>query len=160
MTRSANRVAGLDAIDLAILTEPQRDARMSIQDLSQRVGLSPTPCARRVRILEENGIVRGYTVVLDEAKVGFPISVFVSVKLDHQIDDRLRSFEEAIRKFPEVTDCWLMTGDRDYLVRVAVADLIEFESFLTGKLTKVVGVASLESSIPIRRVKEKSARLS
>ncbi|PWE28563.1 AsnC family transcriptional regulator [Pararhodobacter marinus] len=160
MTRSANRVAGLDAIDLAILTEPQRDARMSIQDLSQRVGLSPPPCARRVRILEENGIVRSYTVVLDEAKVGIPISVFVSVKLDHQIDDRLRNFEEAIRKFPEVTDCWLMTGDRDYLVRVAVADLIEFESFLTGKLTKVVGVASLESSIPIRRVKEKSARLS
>ncbi|WP_370269657.1 Lrp/AsnC family transcriptional regulator [Nioella sp.] len=160
MTRSPNKAGELDAIDLAILTELQRDARMSIQDLSQRVGLSPTPCARRVRILEENGIVRGYTVVLAEAKVGFPISVFVSVKLDHQIDDRLRSFEEAIRKFPEVTDCWLMTGDRDYLVRVAVADLIEFESFLTGKLTKVVGVASLESSIPIRRVKEKSARLS
>ena len=112
-----------------------------------------------MRVLEQYYLSRGYTLVLDEAKMGFPISVFVSVKLDHQIDDRLRSFEDAIRKFPEVTDCWLMTGDRDYLVRVAVADLHEFEHFLTGKLTKVQGVASLESSLPIRRVKENSARL-
>ncbi|PTX01510.1 Lrp/AsnC family transcriptional regulator [Pararhodobacter aggregans] len=149
----------IDAIDRRILSELQRDARISMQDLSARVGLSPSPCARRVRILEQAGVVRGYTLVLDEAKMGFPISVFVSVKLDHQIDDRLRSFEDAIRKFPEVTDCWLMTGDRDYLVRVAVADLHEFEHFLTGKLTKVQGVASLESSLPIRRVKETSARL-
>ncbi len=132
---------------------------MSIQDLSSRVGLSASPCARRVRNLEQSGLIRGYTVVIDEPLMGFPISVFVSVKLDHQIDDRLRSFELAVRKFPEVTDCWLMTGDRDYLLRIAVADLIEFEHFLTGKLTKVDGVASLESSIPIRRVKENSARL-
>ncbi|WP_425102011.1 Lrp/AsnC family transcriptional regulator [Tropicibacter sp. S64] len=149
----------VDAIDRRILAELQRDARMSIQDLSSRVGLSASPCARRVRNLEQSGLIRGYTVVIDEPLMGFPISVFVSVKLDHQIDDRLRSFELAVRKFPEVTDCWLMTGDRDYLLRIAVADLIEFEHFLTGKLTKVDGVASLESSIPIRRVKENSARL-
>jgi len=149
----------IDAIDRRILSELQRDARISIQELSARVGLSPSPCARRVRILEQAGVVPGGTLVLDEAKMGFPISVFVSVKLDHQIDDRLRSFEEAIRKFPEVTDCWLMTGERGYLVGVAVADLHEFEHFLTGKLTKVQGVASLESSLPIRRVKENSARL-
>lgn len=110
-------------------------------------------------MLEQGGVIRGYTTVIDEAQMGYPISVFVSVKLDHQIDDRLRAFEQAIRRFPEVTDCWLMTGGRDYLVRVAVADLMEFEHFLTGKLTKVVGVASIESSIPIRRVKEESARL-
>ncbi|XAY79450.1 Lrp/AsnC family transcriptional regulator [Sagittula stellata E-37] len=149
----------VDAIDRRILAELQRDARMSIQDLSSRVGLSASPCARRVRNLEQSGLIRGYTVVIDEPLMGFPISVFVSVKLDHQIDDRLRSFELAVRKFPEVTDCWLMTGDRDYLLRIAVSDLIEFEHFLTGKLTKVEGVASLESSIPIRRVKENSARL-
>lgn len=149
----------VDAIDRRILAELQRDARMSIQDLSSRVGLSASPCARRVRNLEQSGLIRGYTVVIDEPLMGFPISVFVSVKLDHQIDDRLRSFELAVRKFPEVTDCWLMTGDRDYLLRIAVSDLIEFEHFLTGKLTKVEGVASLKSSIPIRRVKENSARL-
>lgn len=149
----------LDAIDRRILAELQHDARMSVQELSNRVGLSPSPCARRVRILEQNGVISGYTMILDEAKMGFPISVFVSVKLDRQIDDRLRTFEDAVRKFPEVTDCWLMTGDRDYLVRVAVADLGEFEHFLTGKLTKVPGVASLESSLPIRRVKGQSARL-
>ncbi|KID12390.1 Lrp/AsnC family transcriptional regulator [Ponticoccus alexandrii] len=149
----------LDRIDLRILAELQRDARISIQDLSSRVGLSSSPCARRVRNLEKNGVIRGYTVVIDEPKMGFPISVFVSVKLDHQVDDRLRSFELSVRDFPEVTDCWLMTGDRDYLLRIAVADLFEFEHFLTGKLTKVTGVASLESSIPIRRVKENAARL-
>lgn len=149
----------LDAIDRRILAELQRDARMSVQELSNRIGLSPSPCARRVRILEQSGVIRGYTLILDEAAMGFPISVFVSVKLDRQIDDRLRTFEDAVRKFPEVTDCWLMTGDRDYLVRVAVADLSEFEHFLTGKLTKVAGVASLESSLPIRRVKQQSARL-
>lgn len=151
--------AKIDATDRRILAELQGDARLSIQELSKRVALSPTPCARRLRMLEQGGVIRGYTTVIDEAQMGYPISVFVSVKLDHQIDDRLRAFEQAIRRFPEVTDCWLMTGGRDYLVRVAVADLMEFEHFLTGKLTKVVGVASIESSIPIRRVKEESARL-
>lgn len=153
-------ISRIDSLDLRILSELQRDGRLSIQDLSKRIGLSPTPCARRLRILEQNRIIRGYSAIVDEVQLGFPISVFVSVKLDHQIDDRLQLFEAAIRQIPEVTDCWLMTGGRDYLVRVAVADLSEFERFLTGKLTKVEGVASIESSIPIRRVKAESARLS
>ena len=95
----------------------------------------------------------------DETRIGFGFSVFVSIKLDHQSDDRLVKFERAIALCPEVVDCWLMTGNRDYLLRIAVADLNEFESVLTGRLTKIEGVASLESSIPIRRVKSDFARL-
>jgi Lrp/AsnC family transcriptional regulator, leucine-responsive regulatory protein len=149
----------LDSIDIKLLRELHADARLTQNDLSERVGLSPTPCARRIRNLESQGIIQGYSARIDEAKLGFGFSVFVSVKLDNQVDDRLVSFESAIRACPEVVDCWLMTGSRDYLLRLAVADLQEFEQFLTKRLTRIVGVASIESSIPIRRVKAQSARL-
>jgi len=147
-----------DKIDKKILQELQRNARLSHQELSERVGLSPTPCARRIRNMEKSGIIKGYAALIDEAQVGFGFSVFVSVQLDHQTDDRLISFEAEIVQLPEVVDCWLMTGSRDYLLRIALTDLAEFEQFLTGRLTKIPGVASIESSIPIRRVKEQMAR--
>ena len=147
-----------DEIDRAILRELQADGRISVQELSQRVGLSPSPCARRIRMLEEDGIITGYHALIDEAKAGFAFSVFVSVKLDRQVDDTLQEFETAFRAYPEVVDCWLMTGNRDYLLRVAVRDIAEFERFLTGKLTRVPAVASIESSIPLRRVKSGISR--
>lgn len=149
----------IDQIDKKILVELQRNARLSHQELSDRVDLTPTPCARRIRNLEKAGIITGYSANIDESGVGFAFSVFVSVRLDHQVDDRLLNFEREIGLMPEVVDCWLMTGNRDYLLRIAVADLNEFERFLTGNLTKVEGVASIESSIPIRRVKQQMARL-
>ncbi|MEM6940111.1 MAG: Lrp/AsnC family transcriptional regulator [Pseudomonadota bacterium] len=149
----------MDSIDLKILRALHADARLTHQQLSETVGLSPTPCARRVRKLEADGIIRGYAARLDEAQLGFGFSVFVSVKLDQQVDDRLQAFEKAVKRFPEVVDCWLMTGSFDYLLRVAVKDLHEFERFLTGRLNKSPGVASLESSIPIRRVKDQATRL-
>lgn len=150
----------LDSLDRRILAELQRDARLTHQDLSERIGLSPSPCARRIKWLEAEGYIQGYGARIDEARMGFGFSVFVSVKLDHQVDDRLVRFEQAIALCPEVVDCWLMTGSRDYLLRIAVSGLEEFERFLTGRLTKVPGVASIESSIPIRRVKQQAARLS
>lgn len=149
----------LDQIDKNILAELQRDGRLSQHDLGERVGLSPTACARRIRNLEKAKIINGYSANIDETALGFGFSVFVSVQLDHQIDDRLLSFEREVNLMPEVVDCWLMTGNRDYLLRIAVIDLHEFERFLTGRLTKIDGVASIESSIPIRRVKEQRARL-
>ena len=149
----------LDSIDHKILSELQRDARLTHQELSERVGLSPTPCSRRIRNLEDAGVITGYSANIDETKLGFGFTVFVSVQLDRQIDDRLINFENEVGLLPEVIDCWLMTGNRDYLLRVAVTDLLEFERFLTGRLTKVEGVASIESSIPIRRVKGRMARL-
>jgi len=149
----------LDQIDKKILAELQQNARLSHQELSERVGLTPTPCARRIRNLEKSGIIEGYSANIDEAGVGFGFSVFVSVRLDHQVDDRLLNFEREITLMPEVIDCWLMTGNRDYMLRIAVADMVEFERFMSGRLTKVDGVASIESSIPIRRVKQQMARL-
>ncbi|MEO0467809.1 MAG: Lrp/AsnC family transcriptional regulator [Pseudomonadota bacterium] len=149
----------MDAIDLKILRALKKDARLTHQELSEQVGLSPTPCARRIKKLEQDGVITGYTARIDEAKIGHPFSVFVSVRLDRQIDDRLNAFEAKVRQFPEVVDCWLMTGSFDYLLRLSVKDLKEFERFLTGRLTKLTGVASLESSIPIRRVKDTSTRL-
>lgn len=149
----------LDEIDRKILTELQKEGRLTHLELSARVGLSQTPCARRVRILEAEGFIKGYGARIDQSKMGFPFSVFVSVRLDQQIDNRLVSFENDIRSCPEIVDCWLMTGSFDYLVQVAVSDLNEFERFLTGRLTKIPGVASLESSVPIRRVKYQASRL-
>ncbi len=148
----------LDKIDRKILIELQRNGRLSHQELSERVGLSATPCARRIRKLEQTGVIKGYAAIVDEARLGYGFSVFVSVRLDHQTDDRLLNFEDEIQQLPEVADCWLMTGNRDYLLRIALTDLTEFERFLTGTLTKIPGVASIESSIPIRRVKEQMAR--
>lgn len=150
--------ATLDHIDTRILRVLLVDGRMSMQQLSEQIGLSPTPTARRVQRLESAGAITGYGARIDEAALGFDISVFVSVQLDKQIDDALAAFESAILQFPEVVDCWLMTGNRDYLMRVVTTNLRDFETFLVGKLTKVDGVASIESSIPLRRVKSAYAR--
>lgn len=151
--------AGLDDIDRRILNELHRDGRLTHLVLSERVGLSPSPCARRLRQLESQGFITGYRATINEQALGFGFSIFVSVKLDRQVDDRLVSFEEHLLTCPEVVDCWLMTGSFDYLLRIAVRDLEEFEHFLTGRLTKINGVASIESSIPIRRVKDQATRL-
>lgn len=150
--------ASHDDFDLKILRVLSSDGRISVQDLSDRVGLSPSPVARRLRHLEEKRIITGYSALIDEAALGFPISVFVSVQLDKQVDDVLAEFESVIIGMPEVVDCWLMTGNRDYLLRIATSGLAEFERFLVGQLTKVPGVSSIESSIPLRRVKSGLAR--
>lgn len=148
----------IDAINQRIMRELQANGRISVQDLSQRVGLSPSPCARRINMLEQAGVIAGYHAMIDEASAGFPFAVFVSVKLDRQVDDTIKEFEAAIRTYPEVVDCWLMTGNRDYLLRLAVRDTADYESFLTGKLTRIPAVASIESSIPLRRVKSGISR--
>lgn len=149
---------GLDRFDRDILRALQAEGRLTIQDLSERVGLSPSPVARRLKRLEAEGVIRGYAALIDEARLGYGVSVFVSVQLDRQVDEALARFEAAVAAFPEVVDCWLMTGDRDYLLRVATEDLAAFERFLTARLTRVPGVASIQSSIPLRRVKAGPSR--
>ena len=156
MMKSAN----IDQLDRSILQMLQRNGRATINEVSESVGLSPSPVARRIRLLEEAGIITGYAAQIDEVALGYGFSVFISVKLDKQIDEALVKFEAAIRLFPEVVDCWLMTGNRDYLLRIATNGLAEFERFLVGKFTKLPGVASIESSIPLRRVKVGMARIS
>ena len=143
----------IDAIDRKILADLQEDGRMTTQDLADRVGLSASPCARRVRLLEEAGIIKGYVAVVDQGKVGLPISVFASVKLERQREEELDRFSQAILRWPEVADCYLMTGQRDYLLRIVVPDLESYERFLKDKLTRLKGVASIESSFALGQVK-------
>jgi Lrp/AsnC family transcriptional regulator, leucine-responsive regulatory protein len=143
----------LDAIDRKILALLQQDGRMSIADLSEKVGLSPSPCLRRVRMLEEAGVIARYVAVLDQQSVGLPVSVFVSIKLESQREEALERFSKAITRWPEVLECYLMTGPRDYLLRVVVADLAAYERFLKQKLTRVDGVSSIESSFALEQAK-------
>jgi Lrp/AsnC family transcriptional regulator, leucine-responsive regulatory protein len=143
----------LDDIDRKILAVLQADGRISLADLSAKIGLSPSPCLRRIRILERDGIIARYVAVLDQGKVGLPVSVFVSIKLESQREQALERFNKAIAKWPEVLECYLMTGPRDYLLRIVVADLSAYERFLKQKLTKVDGIASIESSFALEQVK-------
>ena len=147
----------LDAIDRRILTELQADARISNAALAEAVGLSPSPCLRRLRALEAAGVIRRYAALLEPAEVGLPISVFVQVTLERQIDRALETFETAIQDRPEVMECYLMTGDADYLLRVVVSDLTAYERFLKEHLTRVSGVASIKSSFALNQVKYSTA---
>ena len=148
----------IDEFDLRIIHHLTLDGRMSINQLSERISLSQTPVTRRVKKLEDHKVITGYTALVDETRLGFGFSVFVSVRLEKQIDDKLARFEQRISTMPEVVDCWLMTGNYDYLLRVVTRNIEDFEKFLLGELTRTEGVASIESSIPLRRVKSQTAR--
>lgn len=145
--------ATLDAIDRKILAVLQEEGRISAQELADRVGLTASPCLRRIRILEESGVIRRYVAVVDQETVGLPVSVFVSVKLERQREEELDRFAAAIARWPEVLECYLMTGPRDYLLRVVVPDLSAYERFLKEKLTRLDGVQSIESSFALGQVK-------
>ena len=142
----------LDDVDRKILELLQADGRMSLADLAEKVGLSPSPCLRRVRMLE-NGVISRYVAVLDQRAVGLPVSVFVSIKLEKQRQESLDRFAKAIERWPEVLECYLMTGPRDYWMRVVVPDLDAYERFVKQKLTRLEGIASIESSFALEQVK-------
>ena len=150
-------VAQLDAIDRRILVLLQDNARLANTELAEQVGLSPSPCLRRVRALEESGVIRKYVTLVNPAALGLPVSVFVNVTLEKQIEDRLKLFEAAVAKRPEVMECYLMTGDADYMLRVVCADLAAYERFLMDHLTRVSGVASIRSSFALKQVKYSTA---
>jgi Lrp/AsnC family transcriptional regulator, leucine-responsive regulatory protein len=143
----------IDRTDQRILGLLQQDGRLSNVDLAERIGLSPSPCLRRTRLMEVQGIIRGYHAAVDQVKVGLPVSVFVSVKLEKQREEAMQRFEAAVRRFPEVLECYLMTGTRDYLLRVVARDLGDYERFLKATLTRIDGVASIESSFALAQVK-------
>jgi Lrp/AsnC family leucine-responsive transcriptional regulator len=128
----------LDAIDRRILGLLQSDSRATMQELADKVGLSVSPCHRRVKLLEERGL---------------HVSVFISIKLARQKEEDLNRFAKAISKWDEVLECYLMTGNRDYLLRVVAADLSSYEAFLKNKLTRLDGIASIESSFALSQVK-------
>jgi Lrp/AsnC family transcriptional regulator, leucine-responsive regulatory protein len=143
----------LDAVDRKILVELQANGRMSLAELADKVGLSASPCLRRVRMLEKAGVISRYVAVLDQRAVGLPVSVFVSIRLERQKQDALDRFAKAIERWPEVLECYLMTGPRDYWLRVVVPDLAAYERFVKQKLTRLEGIASIESSFALEQVK-------
>jgi Lrp/AsnC family transcriptional regulator, leucine-responsive regulatory protein len=147
----------LDALDLKILDRLQHDGRMTNQQLSEDVGLSPSPCLRRVRLLEENGIIAGYVALIQPEALDLSVTAFVRIRLDQQDDRHLTQFETAIAAFPEVMECYLMTGEADYQLRIMVRSLGEFEDFLRQKLTKISGVSQLTSSFALRPVVYRTA---
>jgi DNA-binding Lrp family transcriptional regulator len=147
----------LGAINRQILENLQNDARMRNVELAEKVGLSPSPCLRRVSNLEETGVIRGYATLVNAEAVGLPVSVFVSVTLEKQIEKTLEKFEKEIRARPEVMECYLMTGDADYLLRVVTADLGAYERFLIEHLTRIPGVASIKSSFALKQVAYRTA---
>lgn len=144
----------MDSKDYQILTELQADGRLTNQELSERVNLSPSPCLRRVRLMEEAGIIRGYTALVDQKALGLPVTVFIRIKLERHGDDMVRAVEAAIEAMPEVIDCWLMTGRWDYQLRVLAADLESYEGFVRGKLQRVAGIAAIDTSFAYGRVKQ------
>ena len=147
----------LDDIDRHILMLLQDEARTTNVDLSERVGLSPTPCARRVRNLESRGVIGRYVTLVDQKAVGLSVSVFVNVTLEKQVEEALDLFESFISERPEVMECYLMTGDADYLLRIVVGDLEAYEKFLVDHLTKVSGIANIKSSFALKQVAYKTA---
>src|SRR5215469_4398570 len=135
----------LDRYDRAILRLLQQDARITNTALAEKVSLSESACLRRMRALEESGLIQGYTALIDQHKAGFPVNVFVNITLDRQSQAGLEAFESAVRRIPEVMECYLMTGEHDYLLRVVVADMADFERIHSQHLTRLPSVVSVQS---------------
>ena len=147
----------LDATDWKILAWLQDDARLSNVELAKAVNLSPSPCLARVRRLEEAGLISRYVSLLDALALGLTVSVFIQVRLERQVEKALETFERAIAERPEVMECYLMTGDSDYMLRVMVADVQALERFIVDFLAKIPGVGNLKSSFALKQVKYKTA---
>lgn len=150
-------VSNLDRIDLAILRVLQEDARLPNAQLADRIGLSPSPCLRRVKRLQNLGLIRGFATLLEPRAVGLGVNVFVSVTLNDQARPELERFEAQVGECPEVMECYLMTGDFDYLLRVVATDLDAYQRFLIEKLTRIPGVANIKSSFALKQVIQRHA---
>ena len=143
----------LDRYDLRILAELQRDARISNQELAERIGLSPSPCSRRVKQLEDDGYILRQVALLDRKKLGLTLTVYVLVGMDRHTPERFAHFEAAIRQCPQVLECSLVTGmEADYQLKVVVPDMDHYQQFLLGTLTRIEGVSSVRSSFVLNQV--------
>ncbi|MBL8413267.1 MAG: Lrp/AsnC family transcriptional regulator [Propionivibrio sp.] len=155
--RNKRKLPEFDPFDIRLLNRLQNDARITNVALAEAANLSPAPCLRRVRDLEASGVIRGYVTLLDPEALGLDVSVFIQVSLEKQVGQALRAFEEIIEGYPEVMECYLMTGDSDYLLRVVARDLKALQGFIVDRLAKIPHVASIRSSITLKQVKYKTA---
>ena len=147
----------IDATDKQLLRLLQTQARMSITELAEQVNLSATPCARRIKRLEEVGIITGYHTQTDAQKLGYPLAVFIAISMDRHTADRFELFEEKIQSFEEVVSCSIVTGrTEDYLIKVRVRDMAHYEEFLLHRLNRIEGVAQVHTSFELREVFSRS----
>ena len=150
-------MASLDKIDRQILALLRENARMSNLELAESVNLSPTPCARRVKQLEDSGIITGYSVTTDPRKLGYQLSVYIAISMDKHTAERFSNFEKKLREFPEVVSCSIVTGrSEDYLIKALVKDMAHYEEFLLHRLNRIEGIAQVHTSFELRQVFEKS----
>jgi Lrp/AsnC family transcriptional regulator, leucine-responsive regulatory protein len=149
--------SSLDAIDLRILDILQKDSSLSNVELAKRVHLSPSPCLTRVKALEANGVIQRYVALVSSSAVGLGLNVFINISLKSQSKLALAEFEKTIFEHDEVMECYLMTGDSDYLIRVAVADIGALERFILDQLTPIEGIEKIRSSFALKQVRYKTA---
>ena len=147
----------LDPIDIRILNELQNDSSHSNVELAKRVHLSPSPCLMRVKALKDKGAIRNYVALADPKVLGLGLNVFISISLKEQSKEALAAFEQRISEHDEVMECYLMTGDSDYLIRVAVADMGALEKFILEQLTPIPGIEKIRSSFALKQVRYKTA---
>lgn len=147
----------LDSIDLRILDQLQRDGSLSNVELARRVNLSPSPCLARVKALEAAGVIDRYVAIANPTSLGLGLNVFISISLTSQNKASLAGFERRIAEHAEVMECYLMTGDSDYLIRVAVADIAALERFILEQLTPIPGIEKIRSSFALKQVRYKTA---
>lgn len=147
----------IDATDRRILRELQREAKLTNAELASRIGLSPSPCLARVRALEHDGVISRYVALVQPETLGLEISVFIQVTLERQAEQALETFESRMDRCPEVMECYLMTGDSDYLLRVLVRNISELQRFIVRDLSKIPGVANIKSSFALKQVKYNTA---
>ena len=147
----------LDRIDRHILSLMQHDGRISNLELAERVGLSPTPCSRRVKRLEESGVIDRHVTLLNQKALNLNLTAILSVSMDRHTPERFESFESAVSQFPEVLECYIVTGQSaDYLLKVVISDMSDYEEFLLGRLTRIPGVTGVHSSFVLRKVIDKT----
>lgn len=150
-------MASLDKVDRQILALLRENARMSNLELAESVNLSPTPCARRVKQLEDAGVITGYSVTTDPRKLGYQLSVYIAISMDKHTAERFSNFEKKLREFPEVVSCSIVTGrSEDYLIKALVKDMAHYEEFLLHRLNRIEGIAQVHTSFELRQVFEKS----
>lgn len=153
MAREESRPLALDEIDRRILEELQRDGGLSNLDLAERVGLSPSPCSRRVKALEDSGVIERRVTLLDRKKLGLTLTAIIQISMDRHTPERFDQFEQRVRSYPEVQACWMITGhDADYMLKVVVPDMDHYQVFLLEKITRIDGVSGVRSSFVMRRV--------
>jgi Lrp/AsnC family leucine-responsive transcriptional regulator len=147
----------LDRIDRRILEEIQRNGRITNLELADAVGLSPTPCSRRVKRLEDSGIIDRHVTLLNQSRLGLKLTAFITIAMDRHTPERFDNFERQVLEFPEVIECSVVTGNAaDYLVKAVVPDMEYYEAFLLGKLTRIEGVTGVQSSFVLRPVVRKT----